>query len=511
MPLSPRQQEILRLLAQGRSNKEIGFELGITEGTVKQHLFALYKKLGVTNRAKAVLAASELQHAPVTPPPAAAPIPPHYRWRMVTSVIIRPKPPSSGSTAWHTRFDQEMRALQHEAQTLSEALDGLLAVMPGNGLLVSFGLPSTHLDDPARALFLAQRLHAWLDANDFLQAGIGIATAAEVVADQSTVPYRGESIDMALSLAIGAAPGQVLVSEITCRLAGPVARYSAPRALPKLTIGHRELLTREAVDVHALAARTPLPFIDEMLATARQQQAIWVAVEGWPPQSSVRLQDAIAIALQAHGVPTYRLRLPTDASVEHTARCALGQLQLLTQTHNSSEPTPTQGTPQTRLLSAIDRLARRGPLALVLHGINTHGVLQQVLTPEGARLLENSPVMLITSVLSDGQDTHIAARLLPRRPDAAVAVKTYRLNLATKPSSGLRDLHADLAALIDTLSPAGRELIRRIAASGAIALHEAGQQAREIMTTGLFSLQGERIACRDASVRESLAALHVQL
>lgn len=52
--LSARQREILDLLTQGKANKEIAYELGIGIGTVKQHLVALYKKMGVTNRAMAV-------------------------------------------------------------------------------------------------------------------------------------------------------------------------------------------------------------------------------------------------------------------------------------------------------------------------------------------------------------------------------------------------------------------------------------------------------------------------
>jgi DNA-binding NarL/FixJ family response regulator len=49
--------EVLRLLARGRSNKEIARELGITEGTVKVHLLGVFRLLGVRNRTEAVLAA----------------------------------------------------------------------------------------------------------------------------------------------------------------------------------------------------------------------------------------------------------------------------------------------------------------------------------------------------------------------------------------------------------------------------------------------------------------------
>jgi DNA-binding NarL/FixJ family response regulator len=51
--LTRRESEALDLIAQGRSNAEIAKKLGITEQTVKGHLWRLYRKLGVSNRADA--------------------------------------------------------------------------------------------------------------------------------------------------------------------------------------------------------------------------------------------------------------------------------------------------------------------------------------------------------------------------------------------------------------------------------------------------------------------------
>lgn len=51
--LTRRESEALELLAQGRSNAEIAKTLGITEQTVKGHLWRLYQKLGVSNRTAA--------------------------------------------------------------------------------------------------------------------------------------------------------------------------------------------------------------------------------------------------------------------------------------------------------------------------------------------------------------------------------------------------------------------------------------------------------------------------
>ena len=59
-PLTPREEEVLRLLALGRSNTEIAAELIIAEGTVKAHASNIYRKLGVANRTRAVAHAREL-------------------------------------------------------------------------------------------------------------------------------------------------------------------------------------------------------------------------------------------------------------------------------------------------------------------------------------------------------------------------------------------------------------------------------------------------------------------
>jgi DNA-binding CsgD family transcriptional regulator len=53
--LTPREREILILLAQGCYYREIGETLGISTSTVRAHLHSVYKKLGVNSRAQAVI------------------------------------------------------------------------------------------------------------------------------------------------------------------------------------------------------------------------------------------------------------------------------------------------------------------------------------------------------------------------------------------------------------------------------------------------------------------------
>jgi DNA-binding NarL/FixJ family response regulator len=59
--MSTREIEVLRLIAQGRSNKEIAAELGIVEGTVKAHVTNIFGKLGAVDRTQAITIAVKRQ------------------------------------------------------------------------------------------------------------------------------------------------------------------------------------------------------------------------------------------------------------------------------------------------------------------------------------------------------------------------------------------------------------------------------------------------------------------
>jgi DNA-binding NarL/FixJ family response regulator len=56
-PLSPREIEVLKWIAEGKSNKEIAALLFISEGTVKTHVLSIHEKLGVSDRTEAVVTA----------------------------------------------------------------------------------------------------------------------------------------------------------------------------------------------------------------------------------------------------------------------------------------------------------------------------------------------------------------------------------------------------------------------------------------------------------------------
>jgi DNA-binding NarL/FixJ family response regulator len=69
--LTPQQVRVLMMLSGGLLNKQIAFELGVSEATVKAHVSAILQKLGVESRTQAVIAAGRIEAGqwPLHPPP----------------------------------------------------------------------------------------------------------------------------------------------------------------------------------------------------------------------------------------------------------------------------------------------------------------------------------------------------------------------------------------------------------------------------------------------------------
>jgi DNA-binding NarL/FixJ family response regulator len=69
--LTPQQFRVLQMLGTGLLNKQVGYELGVSEATIKAHVTAILRKLGANNRTQAVLIAGRLALDPgaiVLPP-----------------------------------------------------------------------------------------------------------------------------------------------------------------------------------------------------------------------------------------------------------------------------------------------------------------------------------------------------------------------------------------------------------------------------------------------------------
>ncbi len=59
--LTPQQYKVLQMFAEGLLNKQIAYDLGVSEATIKAHATAIFRKLGVRNRTQAVIALQKLE------------------------------------------------------------------------------------------------------------------------------------------------------------------------------------------------------------------------------------------------------------------------------------------------------------------------------------------------------------------------------------------------------------------------------------------------------------------
>ncbi|MDE2308012.1 MAG: response regulator transcription factor [Xanthomonadaceae bacterium] len=66
--LTPQQFRVMTMIAEGLLNKQIAWELGVSEATVKAHMTAIMRKMGVNNRTQVALIASQLAVDPVAMP-----------------------------------------------------------------------------------------------------------------------------------------------------------------------------------------------------------------------------------------------------------------------------------------------------------------------------------------------------------------------------------------------------------------------------------------------------------
>ncbi len=59
--LTPQQVRVLMMLSEGLLNKQIAYQLSVSEATVKAHVSAILQKLGVESRTQAVIAAAKIE------------------------------------------------------------------------------------------------------------------------------------------------------------------------------------------------------------------------------------------------------------------------------------------------------------------------------------------------------------------------------------------------------------------------------------------------------------------
>lgn len=549
-PLTPRQEQILSLLTEGKSNKEIAEELGIQQGTVKQHLFVLFRRLGVVNRAKAVIAASQLLKAQrsrgresgwAKPAKQSSIHKPGYVWRMIAVVAVFLPDATSISTGVLVQRDQYLLALRQTVSEFTEALDGQFVSMPYGGFLAWFGHPYSHLDDADRAVHLAQSIQKWSDdycAQHFGESdselltkpiGIGVASHPEVVAEKTVQLTGAESFRSAAILARHARPlGRPLADESTQRLAPLSVQWLKVKAFYDKPIGRQHVGSVSAIGEygHSLldtrARWGGIGFANEIFSLAQTGVAQWVSVESWPPAAATALIDTIGNAAASHGFNVMRLRMPVQTRRDRIVAGFVGQIEMVAADLNAPVGKVYSLTSDGERLGSMIRYCASKPLVVQVYGLKALDGLATVLGERGINQLVSCPILIVAANLMDVGQAQTVVRLLGPRPksDAPSRVFTMRTNEHADLPQAIR---ADLQAMLDGLSVVSKQLIVAAATDpakpidefvtqAALPHHQAQSCLSELTASGLIAPKsGGGFQFRDLMTAQAIHSLTVAI
>lgn len=490
LTLTPRQEQILALLAEGMSNQEIADELQIQHGTVKQHIFVLFRKLRVTNRAKAVIVASHLiknGRASISSKAKAASKVSgtssrrvsDYVWRMVSVVSVFIPDMKLNSPEVIIRRDHYLIALREMISRLTDALDGQFVSLPYGGMLVWFGHPFAHVDDADRAVQLAQLLQRWSDQynqnnsthhSEEIEShtlGIGVASHPEVVAAKTAELSGAESFRMAAILARHArAVGRPLADAVTQKLAPlsvpwiEVAVHSDNPSVEQKRLGKVSAIGDASFALPDIRARWGgMPFLDSIFSTVESRVSQWVSVESWPPAATTSLIDTVANAAAARKFNVLKLRTPSLNRRERLAACFIGQLESVSGDFGlRKNQIYSFNTTGERLGAMIADCTENGPLIVLVYGLKGLDAMSSVLGERGIDHLVTRPILLVLGNLHESGQTQTNFRLLGSRPTLMPFSRVFAMQVPSAESLS-DEIRADLQALIDSLSDLSRSIL----------------------------------------------------
>lgn len=501
--LSPRQHEVLELIRLGSSNKEIADRLGLTTGTVKQHVHALFRKLGVTNRTMAAARAAALAVS------GAARQELHYSRRLVTVVVIEPRPGAARTSHEAAEINRRIDLMRERVGRLAFAFDARAEPLAAGAIAAWFGQPLAHGDDAERAIAFVRLLAGGAATGSPLECAVGIATAPELVGEgEHGASAYHRAFRHAMRLAALAQPAAPLACAQTAGLALLAAGEDDVPGAPPGTV---RIGAPAAPDAGVARRWGGLPFLAEAVRALRERRCQWLAVESWPPEAGTRLMDAIGACLAAARVPLTRLWMPVPSGGHAVAQQLAWQLGHYGLGVDDPDYLP--------LADMLARRALRGPAACLVHGIDALNALARALGPRGVERLRSLPLLIVAGAMQRSGTPQTVVRLFGQDPLSTPFAEVHRLQPPPEDGALPDGIRPDVQAVLDALSAEARAAARLAAhiastevAALALALgvseREALARCRELESWGLLHEQGGQVSFRDeataAAVRASL-------
>jgi hypothetical protein len=461
---------VISLVGQGFSNKEIANELKISEGTVKQHIFAIFRLLNVSSRAKLALVSQRLSSTSKAKPKKVSTRGDTnlgYSWRLIVAVAIVIPDAEIADAAEVIRRKNYLEQLRFAIDEMVFALDASSMPLPDGGVLVWFGHPTSHIDDADRAALLVQSIRNRLTAEQGkqLRLGLGIATQAEIVPAETKQLSSAKAFQQALSLAKKS-------SQLTLSLANALTERLCCASVPWLELrptNSPQVIASEKPkeSIYAISnSLSPLPnlqspwgdlsFLKEVFQSVTNGVGQWLCVESWPPSLANSLVDSIGLEAGKEGFFSLKLHIPSAKRRDVLLSSLLTQIEIAATTFDlsSSQPDSTLD----RLLSSLWKISAKAPVVLQVSGIQSLQAIKTALGDRGIDRLVGLRVLIVVTNLRDVQKPETSIRILGPRPNNSVF---SRMHIMEEPKLELlpEGVLIDIQAMVDDLSPAARQMI----------------------------------------------------
>ena len=557
LSLSTRQRQLLDLLIEGKSNKEIADDLKIEAGTVKQHLFVLFRKLGVNSRAKAVIAASQIMKSAMTNQEESkatiqklksskvsskvnSKLVESYSWRLVSTVAVSITDLNELNPSAISMRDQFLKALRGIIERLVDALDGQVTYLPGGGSVMWFGHPRAHLDDADRAVYLAQYLQSWASHyqkhlegdqgdNSIPLIGVGLASNTEAVAEKATELFGAESFRKASILARHAKALKMPLSDL---LTKKIAPMSSAWMEIKSKASNKEVVVKDVGPIAIVGPSSALlpdaslrwggfPFLSNAFEGIESGLAQWLAVESWPPAAATLLTDAIGNYVAGKNYQILRLRTPGSYRRDRALASFAAQIELQFGdfVSRSEKIYPSQGE---RIAGLVSEIAKAGPLAILVYGLKALEAFKSAIGEAGIDRLASRQILIVAANLQDQGSSQIAVRLLGPKPNSAPFSRVFNLQMPTIDALP-EGIQVDFRVMLDGLSSISKELILRAANEPETPLldiltqmnephHKAQACIQELTSSGLIAAsQGGGFEFRDLGTAQAIKHLSIAI
>ena len=442
--LSARQSEIMDLVTRGLTNKEIAQHLGLSDGTIKQHLFAIFQRLGVSNRTWAVATWQALTSTPDdaefvrTQRTARLPLAPVGNTaistlprRLIATVAIAL--PQHLAEAANSAEEAASCALT-TCQRWAEVFEGSLSLSGASSVLVTFGYPRAHFDDTERAIAFAEAVRVDLRS----ELGIEASIAVDAAIDGLHI-YNG---DVALSSTAWNSM-QLLPSSKAGIVLTERAKHATNQVLddPALTDLTQQQLYRA-------------PFFREVESALAKNRASWFAVEAWPPLLVKALLDAWYCSKVGRSTRQIVLRLPSS-NTKAIEPLLLAQLDA--QVGNSD----TVYYPEADLGWRLHALAQQGPLSVLVYGMDESTTLANLLDDAAINALATCSVVFLLSSPPVRGPARISARTLDQNGRKPLVGRVHELVLPDTSGSGSHYC-PDIVAMLDKVDASGKIILKLI-------------------------------------------------